>query len=285
MFLKIKELLMLFSFKNKIGNIVQPGYFFILILILALIMNCATVGVNNYQTAETIGKNKVKFGGAVELGRQMDAGINVFRSEIDLVGDLEYGNYTLPILELDGQFGITKSTDIGLTLTTSYPPWSGSKAIYLKQNFYHTAENSAAAIMVKSGTFGSTTESGGDVFLHSDLEYERVYDYKGYFIDIPLILSKRWDFISLHFSPRYLYHHLTIETDYNEIRKNDGTVVYENSNDRSFKFNTVGMSAGISLMLPNIYIMPELSYLRVKNLAEDTYRWILFPGFGIFVKL
>lgn len=255
-----------------------------LLFIIILFAGCATVGVNNYQNAETIGKKNLKAGLAVEMGRTMDAGIHIFEGDIYFNNDLDWDDYTFPIVGLTGQYGITGSTDIGITLSSAILPISGSMAIHLKQNIVHTPRDFAIAFMPGGGIYGSVTEGSGTPLFDQDNRYENKYEYRGYLIDIPAIISKRWSFFSLHLSPKYMYSSLNIKTDYKEFRKSDDTLVLHNTDEETYDFNTFGASAGLSFIFKHFQITPEVSCLRVKNLPKDTFHWVLYPGLGLYLK-
>lgn len=261
----------------------QKGLWGILFIIF-LFSGCATVGVNNYQNAETLGKKKFKIGTAVEMGREMDAGIHVFEGDIHLHNDLDWEDYTFPIVELAGQYGITRSTDIGINLSSTVLPLSGSVAFHIKQNLIHTPGDFAIAFMPGGGYYGSDTKGSGTPLFNQNNRYENEYKYQGYLIHMPIIFSKRWDFFSIQMSPKYMYSHLKIKADYKEFRKSDDTLVEHNTDEETYDFNTVGVSGGFSFVFKHFEITPEVSYLRVKNLPNDSFEWVLFPGLGIFLK-
>ena len=255
-------------------------------LIYLLCTGCAVVGVNNYQSAETLGQGKFKVGAAFEGGREMAAGIRTEHGNIEIEDSLNMDDCRCLLLELAGQYGITPSTDIGLAINGAFE--SEGVVISLKQNLVQRPDNFAVALMVKGGNFGSDIESHSSWGNSSTKENDT---YRGLLLDIPVIISKRWNFLSIQVSPKYMYHKLEIETDYKKYRS--GSLVEHNSDEETFEFHTIGVTTGFSfsgipvdlyLISLNSEISFEVSLLRVKNLPEDSYQWISFPGVGVYVK-
>lgn len=275
----------------KFTNPEQLGWYlrhqkclWVLLLIILLVAGCAAVSVNNYQNAETLGKGNFKMGGAFEYGKRVDVGIDTYEGEIEIQNHLDWDNFTFPMVVLSGQFGITKSTDIELTLTSSPFIIPGSMIIHLKQNLAHTPGNLAISVMPGGGIFGVHSESSGGIIFHPELRFEEEEEFLGYHLDLPIIISKRWNFFSLHLSPRYMYQCLKVRTDYKEFRKSDDTMMKHNSDEETFQFHPFGATVGFSLVFKHLQLTPEVSYLRVKDLPKDAYRWILYPGLGLYVK-
>ena len=99
-----------------------------------------------------------------------------------------------------------------------------------------------------------------------------------------IIISKRWNFFSLHLSPGYMYQYLKVSANYKESRKSDATMIKHNSDEETFKFHPFGVTVGFSLLFKHLQLTPEVLYLHVKDLPNDAYRWILYPGLGLYVK-
>ncbi|MBN1155471.1 hypothetical protein JXB12_11185 [candidate division KSB1 bacterium] len=270
--------------KNK--NILSRFLIAFLFMFLVFLATCATVGINNYQNAETLGKNKLKLGLAFELGREMDAGIDLYEGEIsyqDTLWEGEMSDFVFPILEFSVQYGITNSTDIGLNYTTGWLLTSGGGSIFLKQNLLHTKNNFAIAILPRAGIYGSESESEftSDIGNFKEISKE---NYSGTQYDISLIISKRWDFFTIQLSPKYLYNGLSLETDYKNYENHDDKFpTTHKKSKKTIYYRTYGASAGLSFRIQNFRIIPEVSYLRVKDLPLDKYTWALFPGLGFSV--
>lgn len=263
-----------------VGELKYSKRFGAIFLILLILSGCATVGVNNYQDAETLGKGKYKAGLALEVGRNMDAGISTNYGNIEFDEDpLSLKDFVFPIVELAGQYGITRSTDIGLALSSTIIfPASGSAVFYVKQNLIHTPGNFAISLMPGSGIFGSDSKNTIRS-LTTGAKWEERDKFHGFLLSVPVIISKRWEDFSLYLSPKYIYHHLKVTTDYKD---SSGRTI--NSDKKSFDFNTLGASIGCSSTFKRITITPEVSYLRVQDLTNDSYRWIFFPGLGLCLK-
>ena len=254
-------------------------------LALSLI-NCAVVGVNHYQNAEPLGKNRFKVGFNVEEGREMEAGINIYRGDIDISSnDLDWDSYTCETIGISAQYGVTATTDITLRTTTAIIPTSGSTILSIKQNLLHTPNNFAIAIMPSVGVFGTESSSSGTPLFYPNRRYDRKYDYKGYLAEADLIVSQRWNYFSIFVSPKYIYSSLNIKTDYDEFWESDGSIAYQMNDEETFYCNTYGASTGITLTLwRRLQIIPEISFLRVKNWPKDKYDWTYFPGLDISLK-
>lgn len=226
------------------------------LLISLLISGCAVVGVNTYQTAETLGKGKFKAGWAIEYGRVLDAGLMTAEEDIKIAEDshLTWDDYTYPLVELTSQYGITRSTDIGFTVARAYG-LSGSTTFHLKQGLVHTPENFAVAVMPEGGFFESDSE-----------ENDNAANLQGILFEIPIIMSKRWDCYVIYMTPKYMYHFLEVRTDHKE----------------EFEFNTFGSGVGFSFANQDIQFMLEVSFLCIEDLQQNSHRWIAFPGMGIY---
>ena len=259
-------------------------YLFGLCLIFLFIAGCATVGVNNYQNAETVGKKRFKAGLDWEFSRDMSVGIDIDEGIIKITEDYPSASeFNMPSVGLTAQYGITGSTDIGAAVNVSISSASGK--IYFKQNLVHTSGNTAIALLPGVGIYAGGGGSGEPVFFSEpNTEYEKDNSYEGYFFDIPLIISNRWSFFSVHLSPKYTYHRLYISTEYREIRESDGEELVHNAQKKTFDFHTYGVAAGFSFVFKRLELTPEISFLRVNDLPKNSYRWTIYPGLGIFIK-
>jgi len=189
-------------------------------------------------------------------------------------------DFVFPIAAFVAQYGMTGSTDVGVALTVVPYGMSASMAAHLKQGLIHTPGDLAVAIMPKAGVFGSERETKDGVMIGRD-RYDETKSFEGYFLDMSIIISKRWDSIAIHLSPKYVYHYLEIRTEYREL---EDPSPFENSDEKNFEFSTVGAAAGVSLVFESYELAPEASFLRVKQLPEGSYRWVLFPGVGVCLK-
>jgi hypothetical protein len=258
-------------------------YLYGLPLIFLLITGCATVGVNNYQNAETLGKKRFKTGLAMDGGKEMSVGFKITEGTIEIAEDnLSANDFMMLSLGLTGQLGITRSTDIGFALNVTISSASGK--FYLKQNLVHTPGHFAIAFIPGIGIYTGKDTVSFQLFPEPDTEYDKENSFAGYYFDIPLIISKRWSNFSIHLSPKYMYHRLNVSTDYRQIRESDGEVLVHNTDEETFYFHSYGIAVGFSLVYERVELTPEISFLRVKDLSTDSYRWTFYPGLGIYVK-
>ena len=177
---------------GELHNSAQAGLF---LLLLSIITDCATVGVNSYQDAETLGKGKYTAGLALECGRKMDAGIETYSGNIEIQQDpLNINEFLFPILELGGQYGITGVTDIGLALGSNIA--TNQLVFSLKQKLLPIHQNFAIALMPSFGIFSSTSENS-EISL-SDTKYEERDKFSGTLLNVSVIISKRWDNFSFN---------------------------------------------------------------------------------------
>ena len=85
-------------------------------------------------------------------------------------------------------------------------------------------------------------------------------------------------------APKYMFHYLKVKTDYKEFRTSDGVMESHDWAEKTFDFNTIGMAVGLTLVHKNVQFTPEVSFLRVEDLTQDSFRWSAFPGLGFSVK-
>jgi hypothetical protein len=244
-------------------------------------MNCGSVMVNKYQNAETLGKKKFKAGVDLEMGREMNAGISINKGEITTSSqDLNWQEFTTPIYCMGIQYGLTQSTDINIGFTTFIRP-NSSGTFHIKQNILNTLNNFSIAVMPGVGLY-RTEESDSD---HPNRTYNGEYVYKGFVVDVPLIISKRWDSFSIFASAKYIYNTLNIETEYEEFYENSQVVSYRHFEDKTHYFNSFGVSTGFSIdLFTHLHISPEISFLNVRNLSKDSHEFIYYPGLGLSWK-
>ena len=260
-------------------------------IISFLIMDCYTVGINNFQNAETLGKKNFKIGASLGTSLNLVPCINTDSGYINFNDNSEWNDFSTLRIELAGQYGITKTTDIGLILGT------GGASFYLKQNLIHTPKNFAFAFSVDGGIIAmpsiptKVTSSSSNNNIQTEINWEQKDKYLGGYINLPLIISKRWRFFSLNSGVNYLFHHVKIETDYhettiikNEITMEDTTYNIDRSKEKSFDFHTLGLSGGFSFIFQHFEIFPTVSCLRVKDRKKDSFKWIFYPGMGFYVK-